>query len=347
MNDYTLAKHLLEKSGVSILSVAKLVCHILDSRYDSADSNDTYCRKVLRFAAKYYRPDICEQTLAEGFKLYLQRKTHLRETSLRDIRYLGNRLFRKNPQILQETFYHATPKLCEEWLARAFQTPSQFNKGRAMLHGLFSFAVRMQWCAENPVCRVERRKVIEREILPLKIADVCHLLNTAANLGGKDVLLPVAIMLWTGIRPAEVGRLRWSDIDLRERSITIRSICSKTGGVRHVEIPAVLSRLLRVNTTYSDAPVCVRNWRFLWRKVRIAAGFKDNWIPDVLRHTFASYFLKYFANLAKLQILMGHSNATLLRARYVNMRGISKQDCKAFWSLRLCAAKLGAVGASS
>ena len=164
MNDYTLAKHLLEKSGVSILLVAKLVCYILDSKHDSSDSNDAYCRKVLRFAAKYYRPDICEQTLAEGFNLYLQRKTHLRETSLRDIRYLGNRLFRKNPQIAQETFYHATSKLCEEWLTNAFQTPSQFNKGRAMLHGLFSFAVRMQWCSENPVCRIERRKIIEREI---------------------------------------------------------------------------------------------------------------------------------------------------------------------------------------
>lgn len=335
MNDYTLAKHLLEKSGVSILSVAKLVCHILDTRHDTEDSNNVYCHKVLRFAAKYYRPDICEQTIVEGFKCYLQRKTHLRKTSLRDIRYLGKRFFRYNPQILQDTFHHATSKLCEEWLSRAFKTPSQFNKGRTMLHGLFAFAVRMQWCAENPVCRVERRKVIEREILPLKVADVQSLIDTAANIGGINVVLPVAIMLWTGIRPAEVTRLLWSDIDLKEGLITIRSVCSKTGGVRHVDIPAVLSRLLRKTASRDDTPICVRNWRFLWRKVRIAAGFKSTWIPDVLRHTFASYFLKYYANLSKLQILMGHSNAALLRARYVNMRGITRKDCKDFWNLKI------------
>ena len=334
MNDYTLAKHLLENVGVNILSVAKLVCHILETKKNSSDSNNTYCHKVLQFAAKYYRPDICEQTLLVGFNQYLQRKTGLRKTSIRDIKYLGNRFFRQNPQIAWNTFQYVTPKLCEELLNKAFQTPSQFNKGRAMLHGLFSFAVRMQWCTENPVSKVERRKVIEKEILPLKINEVHSLLNAAVNIGGKDILLPVAIMLWTGIRPAEMRRLRWSDVDLNEHLITIRSICSKTGGVRHVEIPAVLCRLLRKNTRCNDSPICIRNWSLLWKKVRIAAGFKNSWVPDVLRHTFASYFLKYYANIAKLQMLMGHTNATLLRTRYVNMRGISRKDCKAFWSLK-------------
>ena len=58
------------------------------------------------------------------------------------------------------------------------------------------------------------------------------------------------------------------------------------------------------------------------------------WQQDVLRHTFASYHLKHFKNLVQLQIEMGHSTPDLLRTRYLNMRDITKEHARLFWSLR-------------
>ena len=57
------------------------------------------------------------------------------------------------------------------------------------------------------------------------------------------------------------------------------------------------------------------------------------WINDVLRHTFASYHLKHFKNLILLQAEMGHRDLNLLRSRYVNMQGITKDDAWIFFNL--------------
>ncbi|MDX8415393.1 hypothetical protein [Intestinicryptomonas porci] len=51
-------------------------------------------------------------------------------------------------------------------------------------------------------------------------------------------------MMLAGIRPKEAKRLEWRDIDFDDNSIKIRSICLKTGGIRHVEICPKLKNIL-------------------------------------------------------------------------------------------------------
>jgi integrase len=61
-----------------------------------------------------------------------------------------------------------------------------------------------------------------------------------------------------------------------------------------------------------------------WRELRRAAGWDGDkrWPQDALRHTFASYHLCYFRSYAELQVEIGHRDATLLRTRYVDQRGV-------------------------
>jgi hypothetical protein len=40
-------------------------------------------------------------------------------------------------------------------------------------------------------------------------------------------------------------------------------------------------------------------------------------VPDVCRHTFASYYATHYKDLATLQLEMGHRDAALLRTRYI------------------------------
>lgn len=112
----------------------------------------------------------------------------------------------------------------------------------------------------------------------------------------------------------------------------MRSQCSKTGGVRSVEICPSLKQLLNSYKVSENASsICPKNWKHRWKDIRDDAGFKGLWVQDVLRHTYASYYAKYFKDLPRLQLNMGHCNLSLLRSRYVNMNGIFMKDAKAFF----------------
>lgn len=202
-----------------------------------------------------------------------------------------------------------------------------------MLHGVFEFALRREWCDKNPIKLIVRRRIIEKEISPLTFPQIKNLLKTAKMPKHKECLPAIGLLMFAGVRPREVHKLTWKDIDLEENSITIHSLCSKTGGVRQVEICSSLKRLLApFANCQKNERVCPKNWQKRWRDIRNDSGFKNVWVQDILRHTYASYHAKRFKDLPRLQLNMGHYDVSLLRSRYVNMRGISNTDARNFFN---------------
>ena len=325
------AQEVLGKAKVSVLDSARFVRNILDAKpSDSKLTDAQFVLKVIEAGLRNIRAK--EMSLADGFALYLKSKQHLRPDSIRDIRCIGNRLLRTKPELGKRNFSELSVSECEEWLNAAFHTNPQFNKARTMLHGLFEFALRREWCDKNPIKRIERKKVVEKEIQPLKLAETKRLIKTAQN-ESPEYAVVAALLVYTGIRPREVRRLTWRDIDTEEKTITVRSQCSKTGGVRQVEIPPVLNRVLIAHSReLKEEKICPTDWQRRWRKIRDNSGFRGRWVQDVLRHTYASFHAKYYANLPRLQLNMGHRDLSLLRSRYVNMHGISRAEAKSFFN---------------
>ncbi len=352
--DYISAKRILTGTDVSVLDAARIAKNILDAKPKNFVLTDLqFCAKVIEVGLRHMRTK--EMPLADGFALYLKSKQHLRPDSVRDIRCIGNRLLRTKPEFGKRNFSELSASECEEWLNAAFHTDtqfkrsaneispqakdpkgetahkvsaSQFNKARAMLHGLFEFALRREWCDKNPIKRIERKKVVEKEIQPLKLSETKRLIKTAQN-ESPEYAIVAALLVYTGIRPREVRRLTWRDIDTEEKTITVRSQCSKTGGVRQVEIPPVLNRVLIAHSReLKEEKICPTDWQRRWRKIRDNSGFRGRWVQDVLRHTYASFHAKNYADLSRLQLNMGHRDQSLLRSRYVNMHGISRAEGK-------------------
>lgn len=136
-------------------------------------------------------------------------------------------------------------------------------------------------------------------------------------------------MLYAGVRPEEVSRLSWDDVDWDDKVLYIDARHAKTGGGRHVPLlPPLIKILSQVKNT---GAICPPAWSKRWRSLRKSAGF-DTWIPDVLRHSFASYHAKMFHDLPQLQLAMGHRDCQLLLTRYINLRGLSKKSAKLFWN---------------
>ena len=330
------ANKLLEGFNISILDAARLIRNILDLTNEELEIlNDVrYCKNIIDLGIKSYQTQNRNKTLIKGFEEYLRSKSKLERDSFKDIRYLGNRLFRIRPDMKYIRFSNLNSNRCLDWLESTFSTPSQFNKGRTFLSGFFSFAIKNKWLRENPISEIDSKFIEENEINPLTINEIKNLLMASLRPENSKCRAALGIMLWAGVRPKEVSRLRWQDIDLDEKIITMRSFNSKTGGTRHIEIHCVLKTwLLQIPNREHSENICPHDWLRRWKMLRDCAGFKGRWVNDVLRHTFASYHLKHFKNLIRLQAEMGHRDLSLLRSRYVNMHGITKADAQLFFNL--------------
>ena len=111
---------LLEGTGVSILDAARLICNILDALPKASSYSPVrFCSKVVETGKRYIRST--EMNFSDGFEIYLKSKLYLRPDSLRDIRYLKQRLSRSNPELAGRNFSDISRSECEEW-------PSRFSR---------------------------------------------------------------------------------------------------------------------------------------------------------------------------------------------------------------------------
>ncbi|VGO15723.1 Tyrosine recombinase XerC [Pontiella desulfatans] len=138
----------------------------------------------------------------------------------------------------------------------------------------------------------------------------------------KTTLIPyMALAFFAGIRPNEITRLRWKDIDLQLDEIHVNADTSKTSTARIVHISANLKKWLIPYRGDDDALVfpysdtVLRSWR--------RAIFKDldvKYIQDGARHSFATYYLALNSMDDTIQEL-GHTDTKMLFKHY---RGLAK-----------------------
>ena len=126
----------------------------------------------------------------------------------------------------------------------------------------------------------------------------------------------------TGLRRAELCRLKVSDID--SKRMMLRVVQGKGGIDREVPLSKKLLAALReyyrwmrpetylfpgtVNHLRADKPITEK---MVWQAVREActrAGIKKRVTPHTLRHCFATHLLESGADLRSIQMMLGHSD---------------------------------------
>lgn len=329
------AERVLEKLGIGLIDAVRLVSDFAET---GKTKRPERLRRIFLLGCKAFENERRSLEFFDAFEKFLEAKSHLRERTLRDYRQIVFTIFKKNPHARTMKVSAVSVAVGRRMITDNFRTPRQRDKASAILHAFFSFAEKFGWCCENPIPTSEFPLLAEREIVPLSVDETERLLRSAKKNYGGECLPAVALMLFAGIRPREAERLRWSDIDWEEKVISVGPTHSKTGGIRHVSILPRLEKILRAtrlkNSRAKTDSICPANWIRKWRNVRASAGWtfpERPWQQDVLRHTFASYHLKFFKNLPLLQCEMGHSSARLLRTRYLSMRGITGAAAAQFW----------------
>lgn len=270
--------------------------------------------------------------------------TRRRERTLQQIRYMIRRMEKRCPDFCVRPIGGITGEECRTAFTRAFESPIQQDKARVVFSGVWTLAIKRGWALSNPTRMLDALRMQEREIKALTPEEVERLLlacrpplpDDSSQLDLTSVQPAVAILVFAGIRPEELMRLTWEDVSFEDGVITVRAAASKTGGARHVTIcKALRAWLSLVPKDKRRGPVVPEYWRSRWEAVRKRAGWgkKKPWPKDVLRHTFASYHAKTYADFGKLQMEMGHRSAELLRNRYTNMTGLTKEKAVRFWNL--------------
>lgn len=202
-----------------------------------------------------------------------------------------------------------------------------------ILSAVFAWAVREGLAPANP-CKGVEKPIAQHDPDYFTAAEVKALLACAADRSRSgriaDQLQHARVLLavHTGMRKGELCGLRWRDLDLRSRRLTIaRSYrtAPKSGKTRHIRLPdvavPVLTEWAKVCPNTDEGLVFPfeghRGWGMSTNTSDMlglpalleAAGCRQIahcW--HALRHTFASHFVMSGGNILTLQKILGHSD---------------------------------------
>ena len=139
--------------------------------------------------------------------------------------------------------------------------------------------------------------------------EVSKLLSTANGMTAF-----IAIGAFAGLRHAEIARLDWSAIDLKDGWITVQKTIAKTGVRRLVPIKDNLKKWLSPVVKQSGPVVPYENTTKQLLKVAGEAGV--TWKHNALRHSYISFRLAECADIGRVADEAGNS-AEVIRTNYL------------------------------
>jgi integrase len=210
---------------------------------------------------------------------------------------------------------------------------------------LFKFAVNMQLIKESPAAGLVRCKPNKKQIECLTAENSIKLINYLIK-QEKLIGYFYAIAFNTGLRTSELYALRWQDINVAQKKITIEAAivrgmrkCTKTNHIRYIDVnDACIKYLLSLYAISSKHTYIFSNDNYSFNcnnaKRRNAMWYKALKIlnipkikPSATRHTYASIALSEGARPAWVAQQLGHAsiNTTYkFYAKWINCSENSK-----------------------
>ena len=204
----------------------------------------------------------------------------------------------------------------------------------SIINRVFKYAVHLDIIQTNPVDRIIRPK--QQKPRKEKIALTKEELNTFLTLA-KDDARPVLYTAWhtlayTGLRRGELLGLEWSDIDFKNKTISVSKTLVTINGKLSTQSPKT-KRSARTISLDNNTVQILKDWKLEQKKLFFKYGVKSKNI--VITNTKGGYFdfahfrdeLKYFLGKHKLKQFsvhsLRHTHASLLFEAGIEPKTIS------------------------
>jgi integrase len=207
------------------------------------------------------------------------------------------------------------------------------NSARWALSSAFTYFVDRDWIPVNP-CRGVKVLKHDARVFPwLESPDA--ITRLLAELAPKWRTL-VAFLVGTGCRLDEALNLRWDDVDLEHRLVTLRK--TKARKPRRVPIfDAVLPVLKEMKLARGGEPYLwpgqQKGSRLSQAAIRqpfklavTSAGLPKELRLHDLRHTFASLFLIDGGDIFKLSRILGHHSVVITERTYAHLKRTAYEE---------------------
>ena len=244
-------------------------------------------------------------------------RSHVRDKSLRD--YLVG-------QFGDLTLAEITPSHISEYKTKRREegaSPRTLNYELALTSHAFNLAIKeWEWVRENPVAKVSKEKVDNQVERWLTLEEEEKLL--ASSLGWLNKIISFAIA--TGLRQSEILDLKWSQVDLSRRTITIleRKNQGKDTLPLNERAIGILQERAQLCSDKTDFVFCTGNGTRIGSKNLLRAFYSALKKIEIaplrfhdVRHTFATRLVQAGVDLYTLQKL-GRWKKTSMVMRYAH-----------------------------
>lgn len=241
-------------------------------------------------------------------------------------------------------------QMVERFMAKAEELHPESVPALAVMFfaGLRPFEVGGQYGLESPEVTEARtavveakKRLVESERRGVRAGQEARTVVDAAR--EKLTVLLLAAKKDRRNAPATMGGLDWSNVNLSKRFIRVLPETSKTGAARLVDISdnlfLWLAKYHKASGPVAPTPPTFKRHR---QDIMAAVGL-EKWLPDVARHSFATYHFAMWENQDKLQAQMGHAGkAYVLTNHYKGLA--TKAEAETFWNIEPAGAKGAAQG---
>ena len=225
-------------------------------------------------------------------------------------------------------------------------SPKTIRSIHMLLHNSFNQAVREGIISHNPIDDCKPPKVEKREMKVIQPEQVSSYLKAAAE---RHVLPMFYLELISGLRKGELLALLWSDLDIKQCSISVTKSVSRREGelesappktrhsIRNIIIPKqAVDLLLQEHCLHPNNPYMfpspVTGMMYnpdavgrIHKKILKDAGLEDCRFHD-LRHTFATLALQNGVDIKTLSGILGHYSTGFTLDTYTHVTQGMKQD---------------------
>lgn len=215
------------------------------------------------------------------------------------------------------------------------------NRAIAALSSAMSYAAKeLGWIERNPCERVTKQKEAGGRIRFLSEEELPRLLDTVRASPHPDLLPAVLLSLTTGARKGEILGLRWSQIDFKRRTITLRQGETKNDAGRALPLSGEVVELLQARNkvrkidddrVFPAPEDCKKlELREPWKAALVQSGIdvreatrsgrtKKDAPPQMtsnfrwhdLRHTAASYLTMAGVSAIEIARVLGHKTLAM------------------------------------